>query len=176
MVLVFFLAIGTDVCNAGTYTSKTNPQHSVQYKTVPGIYLTVEQCKNCSQQDYPGTVVRCWTIFSRHFYLNGEVVDDRMDEIAKTPEFQMMDDVLVFIIVVFVFILAGVVFYVYLIPTFVAYKRKHPQRVLIMLLNLFFGNTLVGWIAALIWARSDRGENNNARGHCPKNPLSGAAD
>ena len=151
MALVFLLAVGTGYCNAGTYTSKANPQHSVQYEHAPGIYLTVGQCKNYSRQK-PQTVVSCWSMPSRHFYLNGVIVDDRMDKIAKT---QMAENAFLFI---FVLILIGVAFYLYMLPTFVAYNRQHPQRFFIMMLNLFLGNTLVGWIAALIWARGG-GEN-----------------
>jgi len=91
--------------------------------------------------------------------LNGEIVDDRMDEMAKNPGTE--DAFLFMLVLIFALILSGVVIYVYMIPTFTAYKRKHPQRVYIMLLNLFLGNTLVGWIAALIWARS-REEDKDA--------------
>ncbi len=77
-----------------------------------------------------------------------------MDALAQS---KMVEDVFVSV-VMFVFILILIVglFYVYLIPTLIAYKHKHPQRVFIMLLNLFGGNTLVGWIAALVWARTSQ--------------------
>ncbi|GEM_PF-2027743 len=145
MALVFLLGFGTGHCNAGTYTSKTNPQHSVQYKQA--VYLTDGQCKNYSRQN-PGTVFRCWSMPSRHFYLNGEIVDGRMDEIAKD---EVAWDVF---LLIFVLLLIAVAFYVYLLPTFTAYNRQHPQRFWIMMLNLFLGNTLVGWIAAMVWARN----------------------
>jgi hypothetical protein len=38
------------------------------------------------------------------------------------------------------------------LPTFIAYGREHPNRMTILLLNLLLGWTLVGWLAALIWA------------------------
>ena len=151
IVLVFLLGIGTGYCNAGTYTSKTNPQHSVEYKQA--VYLTEGQCKNYSRQN-PGTVLRCWSLPSRHFYLNGEIVDDRMDEIAKT---EVAWDVF---LLIFVLLLIVIGFYVYMLPTFTAYNRNHPQRFWIMMLNLFCGETLVGWIAALIWSRNGE-ENKN---------------
>lgn len=154
MALVFLLGVGIGNCNAGTYASKENPQHSVQYEEAPGVYLTVGQCKNYSRQN-PGTVVSCWAMLSRHFYLSGEIVDDRMDEIAKT---QIAENAILFI---FILVLIGIALYVYMIPTFVAYNRKHPQRFFIMMLNLFLGNTLIGWIAALIWARGG-GKNEKA--------------
>lgn len=151
LALVFLLGIGISHCNAGTYTSKANPQHSVQYEEAPEIYLTAGQCKNYSRQN-PGTIVRCWSLVSRHFYLSGEIVDDRMDQIAKDSG---LETVFIFVVIL---PLAVVAFYIYLIPTFTAYNRNHPQRFWIMMLNLFCGETLVGWIAALIWARSG-GEN-----------------
>ncbi|HNX69021.1 MAG TPA: superinfection immunity protein [Candidatus Omnitrophota bacterium] len=150
MALVLLLGVGTGYCNAGTYTSKTNPQHSLEYKEA--VYLTDGQCKNYSRQN-PGTVFRCWSLPYRHFYLDGEIADDRMDEIAKT---EVAWDVF---LLIFVLLLIVIGFYVYMLPTFTAYNRQHPQRFWIMMLNLFLGNTLIGWIAALIWARG--GENKN---------------
>ncbi|ABS17024.1 superinfection immunity protein [Brucella anthropi] len=38
------------------------------------------------------------------------------------------------------------------IPTIVAFRRQHPNRWLIFVVNLAFGGTVVGWIAALVWA------------------------
>jgi len=40
---------------------------------------------------------------------------------------------------------------IYLVPALIAFRRGHHQRVPILLFNLFFGWTLIGWIAALIW-------------------------
>lgn len=40
----------------------------------------------------------------------------------------------------------------YLLPTIVAFMRRHHQRAAITLLNLFLGWTALGWIAALIWS------------------------
>jgi len=154
MALVFLLGVGIGNCNAGTYASKENPQHSVQYEEAPGVYLTVGQCKNYSRQN-PGTVVSCWSTVFRHFYLNGEIVDNRMDEIAKD---QMAGDIFLFVFALICIVLA---FYLYLLPTITAYNRKHPQRFFIMMLNLFLGSTFIGWIAALIWARGG-GKNEKA--------------
>lgn len=41
---------------------------------------------------------------------------------------------------------------IYFVPTMVALKRGHPQRVAISLLNLLLGWTFVGWVAALVWS------------------------
>ncbi|WP_210261646.1 superinfection immunity protein [Ochrobactrum soli] len=38
------------------------------------------------------------------------------------------------------------------IPTIVAFRRQHPNRWLIFVVNLAFGGTVVGWVAALVWA------------------------
>lgn len=151
VAVVFLLAFGIGYCHAGTYTAKSNPQHSVQYEEAPGVYLTVGQCKNYSRHN-PGTVVSCWSTVFRRFYLNGEIVDNRMDEIAKD---QMAGDVFLFL---FALVCIVIAFYLYLLPTFTAYNRKHPQRFFILMLNLFLGSTFVGWIAALIWARGEKKE------------------
>ena len=41
---------------------------------------------------------------------------------------------------------------IYFIPTIVASFRGHHNFVAILLLNIFLGWTLVGWVAALVWA------------------------
>jgi len=41
---------------------------------------------------------------------------------------------------------------IYIIPSIVAILRKHQYIVQIVIVNLFFGFTLVGWVGALIWA------------------------
>lgn len=53
-------------------------------------------------------------------------------------------------LVFLVFTLAGIAFY--LIPTLVARNLKHHNLGAIFALNLLLGWTLVGWVAALVWA------------------------
>jgi hypothetical protein len=40
----------------------------------------------------------------------------------------------------------------YLIPTLIAYRRRHHNRAAIALLNILLGWTFFGWALALIWA------------------------
>ena len=40
----------------------------------------------------------------------------------------------------------------YFLPTIVAAIRRHHQENAIFLLNLLLGWTLIGWVAAIIWA------------------------
>jgi hypothetical protein len=40
----------------------------------------------------------------------------------------------------------------YMIPSFVAFNRRHRQRTAITILNIFGGWTLLGWVGALVWA------------------------
>ena len=50
-------------------------------------------------------------------------------------------------------ILITLVFFVlYFIPTLVAYKRKHHNRMAITVLNIIFGMSGIGWGIALVWA------------------------
>jgi type VI protein secretion system component VasK len=44
---------------------------------------------------------------------------------------------------------------VYFVPSADAWDRDHPKARTISLFNLLFGWTVVGWIAALAWARTD---------------------
>lgn len=56
-------------------------------------------------------------------------------------------DDLVFIGVFFLIIGA-----IYIAPTFVAFKRNHPNRWIIMVINVAFGGTIIGWGIAMVWA------------------------
>lgn len=40
----------------------------------------------------------------------------------------------------------------YFIPSIVAFRRQHQNATPIMVLNLFLGWTILGWVASLIWA------------------------
>jgi len=42
--------------------------------------------------------------------------------------------------------------FVYFIPTFIAFKNRHPKRVAIAVVNLVLGVTVIGWIGAILWA------------------------
>ncbi|WBX95963.1 superinfection immunity protein [Chryseobacterium gambrini] len=48
---------------------------------------------------------------------------------------------------------------IYFIPTFIAYSRKHSNAGAIFALNFFLGWALIGWVGALIWALSNRLNN-----------------
>ncbi|WKN20794.1 superinfection immunity protein [Azotobacter vinelandii] len=52
-------------------------------------------------------------------------------------------------------IASSVVFFIpalYMLPTIEAWLRKHENLASIALLNLFLGWSLIGWVAALVWA------------------------
>lgn len=51
-----------------------------------------------------------------------------------------------------VVILIIVVAFIYFMPTIVAAIDKKQNAAAIFLLNLFLGWTLIGWVAALVWA------------------------
>lgn len=40
----------------------------------------------------------------------------------------------------------------YLVPTIIAVKRQHLQKVPIILVNILLGWSLIGWVVALVWA------------------------
>ena len=51
---------------------------------------------------------------------------------------------------------------VYFLPTLVAVSRGHRNLLAVFVLNLFLGWTILGWIAALVWAvmRSEANEED----------------
>ena len=54
-------------------------------------------------------------------------------------------DLLDILLVIFIF--AG-----YFLPSLVAILRDHENKLAIILLNIFLGWTLLGWISSLIWS------------------------
>lgn len=44
---------------------------------------------------------------------------------------------------------------VYFLPSVVAFKRRSPDRVMILLLDAFLGWTGIVWIVVMIWAFRD---------------------
>ena len=51
-------------------------------------------------------------------------------------------------------VLLFVVWMIYFMPTLNAYHRKHPNFNSILLLNLFLGWTLIGWVVSIAWSVS----------------------
>ena len=49
----------------------------------------------------------------------------------------------------FVIVVVGAV---YFIPSFIAFKRKHNNKIPILILNFFTGASIIGWVACLIWS------------------------
>ncbi|MBS0247360.1 MAG: superinfection immunity protein [Rhizobiaceae bacterium] len=61
----------------------------------------------------------------------------------------MSDDKLILVL----FLLGTIIFcLVYMAPSIVAFKRNHPNRWLILVINFAFGGTIIGWGVSLVWA------------------------
>ena len=41
--------------------------------------------------------------------------------------------------------------FLYFIPTVIAFRKRHPRRVAIFLVNLLLGITILGYIGAMLW-------------------------
>jgi hypothetical protein len=54
--------------------------------------------------------------------------------------------------VVFFFPIFGIGFAMYFLPSIVAIVRNKRDTTAILLLNLFLGWSVIGWIVALVWA------------------------
>jgi len=70
-----------------------------------------------------------------------------------------VDRFLEFLMVASVAIVIGTV---YALPTIIAFRRKHPNRWLIMVVNAAFGGTVIGWGIALVWALRFAHKNGDA--------------
>jgi hypothetical protein len=73
---------------------------------------------------------------------------------------------MLFYITVFIalFVLGWLIFF---IPCFIAFRRQHPNRWAILVINTVFGGTGIGWLGALVWALRVvhlPGESSQSRG------------
>lgn len=56
---------------------------------------------------------------------------------------------------IFLLVWVGFSIFIYLLPLFIAERRKAKHTLAIGLINLLLGWTLLAWIAMLIWAITD---------------------
>jgi len=54
-----------------------------------------------------------------------------------------------FIFLAIFFLVIGIV---YIMPSIVAFRRNHPNRWIILVINVVFGGTILGWGIAMVWA------------------------
>lgn len=54
----------------------------------------------------------------------------------------------------------------YYLPIIIAFKKRHNQKGYIVLINILFGWTIIGWIIALVWATrpAEKGIKSNNNG------------
>jgi hypothetical protein len=53
---------------------------------------------------------------------------------------------------IFFFPFFGFGFLMYVLPTIIAFARNKRDTTAILLLNLFLGWSVIGWVIALVWA------------------------
>ncbi|PYX30560.1 MAG: superinfection immunity protein [Acidobacteria bacterium] len=53
---------------------------------------------------------------------------------------------------IFFFPFFGFGFLMYFLPTIIAFARNKRDTMAILLLNLFLGWSVIGWVIALVWA------------------------
>lgn len=58
-------------------------------------------------------------------------------------------DTALVIFLVIGFLIAGII---YIVPSIMAFRRDHPNRWIILVINIAFGTTIIGWGVALVWA------------------------
>ena len=63
------------------------------------------------------------------------------------------------IVVIAMFIISILI---YFLPSTLAYRKQHSNKTAILILNLFLGWTLIGWVGALVWAVSTNEETKNS--------------
>src|SRR5882724_2436971 len=54
--------------------------------------------------------------------------------------------------VIFMLIALLIAGFIYILPTIVAFRRDHPNRWIILVINVAFGGTILGWGIAPAWA------------------------
>jgi hypothetical protein len=64
---------------------------------------------------------------------------------SQTPS----DDLAINIFLGIAFLIVGII---YILPSIIAFRRNHPNRWIILVINVAFGGTIIGWGIALVWA------------------------
>jgi hypothetical protein len=59
------------------------------------------------------------------------------------------DDGAIIVFLGIAFLIIGII---YVMPSIVAFRRDHPNRWIILVINIAFGGTIIGWGVALAWA------------------------
>ena len=162
-MFVLLMCFCVKYCAAYVYVSRENPKYTMNIDEV-----NTENCSLHSREE-PTWVYKCRSTMPSlpfrtqptHYYLNGEIVDSRLDEIAKMQVIQReeqkkidhekgaKDDLNMFCFVGFLIIVG---LYIYLMPTVIAFRKNHPQKWSIFAINLFLGESVIGWVGALVWA------------------------
>lgn len=66
-----------------------------------------------------------------------------------------------FIFLLFLYVCLGIFLEIYLIPTRIALNNRHTNIFLVVVLNVFLGETIIGWIIALAYATMQRRGRNS---------------
>ncbi len=124
--------------------------------------MSLVSCRECGQQvsDRARTCPHCG-------------IDSPAAKASKTPSLRATDSkslvgmlALLFIAALAGKLLGGIFFVVggiallvfsigiYFLPSFIAIDRDHPNTISIIVINLLFGWTLIGWLICLVWAFS----------------------
>ena len=56
------------------------------------------------------------------------------------------------VLILVLYVITTIIVGLYMLPTIIAYRRKHQNKIAILALNLFLGWMLVGWVGALVWS------------------------
>jgi hypothetical protein len=68
------------------------------------------------------------------------------------PAEAVVKGILVILVLMFGLVVLGISLAVYFLPTIVALTRNHPNTAPILIVNLVFGWTLIGYVVALAWS------------------------
>lgn len=56
-----------------------------------------------------------------------------------------------------------VILFIYILPSIIAAKRDHPNRVAIVFFNIFLGWTFLGWVLAFVWSLTTTGNETKGQ-------------
>lgn len=120
---------------------------------------------NTPNEDLSATVPESWRGQSRHFRPRRSAPEEKLPVIpalillatgvAISGAFAVVTGKLDAIFIGGLLMIGAVI---YFIPSMVAALRQHRNKSGIILLNIFLGWTLLGWVGALIWAMYEEKE------------------
>lgn len=131
----------------------------------------MQECYNCGVDDLPDGLSQCPKCGSANISNNSNKTNLLQKVIRPIKKHPIIFGIIIFFLIGFLsspqfyskikivpfvesLMIVALVFGTYFLPMIIALIRKHKQTNPIVIVNIFLGWTLIGWVVALAWSVS----------------------